>query len=78
VALVVVSVAGFCLFEGDLDGDHHAGSFHVCLAMAVSGLMPASVAALLVAGTALSLTALRAPAVALGVALPPPKSLRPR
>jgi hypothetical protein len=72
--LVVLAVAGFCLFDGNQDSDHHAGSLHVCLAMAVTGLMPAAVAALLATGNAVGLTPPSVAAVALAVVLPPPKS----
>ena len=74
VALVVLAVAGFCLFDGDQDGDHHTGSLHVCLAMLVNSLMPAAVVALLATGTAVALITPRLATVSLGVALPPPKS----
>ena len=74
VTLVVLAIAGFCLFDGDQDGDHHAGSLHVCLAMLVNSLMPAAIAALLAAGAAIVLATPRVATVSLGVALPPPKS----
>lgn len=74
VALVALAVAGFCLFEGDQDCNHHAGSLHVCLAMAVTSLMPAAIAASLASGSTVALIAPRVAAVALAVVLPPPKS----
>ena len=74
VTLVVLAIAGFCLFDGDQDGDHHAGPLHVCLAMLVNSLMPAGIVALLAAGTAIVLATPRVATVSLGVALPPPKS----
>ena len=73
-SLIVLAIAGFCLFDGDQDGDHHAGSLHVCLAMLVNSLMPAAIAALLAAGAAIVLATPRVATVSLGVALPPPKS----
>lgn len=76
LALVVVAIGGFCLLDGDHDGDHHAGSLHVCLAMLVNSLKPAAIVALLVAGAAAVLGTPRLATVSLGVALPPPKSSR--
>ena len=74
VALVALAITGFCLFDGDQDGDHHAGSLHVCLAMLVAGLISAGIVALLAAGRAVPLQTPRVMAVSLGVALPPPKT----
>ena len=74
VALVALAITGFCLFDGDQDGGHHAGSLHVCLAMLVASLVSAGIVALLAAGTAVSLQTPHVAAVSLGVALPPPKT----
>ena len=73
VALVLLAAVGFCLFQGEHDGDQHAGSVHVCLAMLASSLAPIQVIALFVAGSAVMLSVARVTAVTLGVALPPPK-----
>ena len=74
IAIVVLLAAvGFCLFEGDHDGEQHMSSVHVCSAMVVSSPAPASIAALVVIGGALMLSVPRVPAVTLGVPVPPPK-----
>ena len=72
-ALVLLAAVGFCLFEGDHDGDQHAGPVHVCLAMLQSGLVRIPVVDLLVIGGAVILSAAGLTAVTLGVPVPPPK-----
>jgi len=72
-ALVLLAAVGFCLFEGDHDGDQHAGPVHVCLAMLQSGLVRIPVIELLVIGCAVFLSASALTAVTLGVPVPPPK-----
>lgn len=71
--LVLLAAVGFCMFEGDHDGDQHAGPVHVCLAMLQSGLVRIPVIELLVIGGALILSASGLTAVTLGVPVPPPK-----
>ena len=73
ITLVLLAVVGFCIFEGDHDGDQHAGSLHGCLAMVVSSLARIPSTALLATGCAVTLFVKRLPAVTLGVAVPPPK-----
>lgn len=72
-ALVLLAAVGFCLFEGDHDGDQHAGPVHVCLAMLDSGLGRIPIIELLVMGGAVILSASGLTAVTLGVPVPPPK-----
>ena len=72
-ALVLLAAVGFCLFEGDHDGDQHAGPVHVCLAMLESGLGRIPVIELLATGCAVILSASALTAVTLGVPVPPPK-----
>ena len=72
-ALVLLAAFGFCIFEGDHDGDHHAGPLHVCLAMLATSLARASTVTLFVTGSAVMLSVPRVATVILGVALPPPK-----
>jgi hypothetical protein len=71
--LVLLAAVGFCMFEGDHDGDQHAGPVHVCLAMLQSGLVRIPVIDLLVIGGAVMLSAGGLTAVTLGVPVPPPK-----
>lgn len=71
--LILLAAVGFCMFEGDHDGDHHAGSVHVCLAMLGSGLVGSPVIELLVAGSAVILSLRRLTVMTLGVPVPPPK-----
>ena len=71
--LVLLAVVGFCMFEGDHDGDQHTGPVHVCLAMLESGLVRIPVIELLVIGGAVILSASGLTAVTLGVPVPPPK-----
>ena len=72
-ALVLLAAVGFCIVAGDHDGDHHAGSLHVCLAMVAASLAPASTVTLFVTGSTVILSVPRVATVILGVALPPPK-----
>ena len=72
-ALVLLAAVGFCLFEGDHDGDQHAGPVHGCLAMLQSGLVRIPVIELLVIGCAVILSASALTAVTMGVPVPPPK-----
>ena len=72
-ALGLLVAVGFCLFEGDHDGDQHAGPVHVCLAMLESALGRIPVIQLLVVGSAVILTASGLTVVTLGVPVPPPK-----
>jgi hypothetical protein len=71
--LILLAVVGFCLFEGDYEGDHHAGSLHVCFAMVGSSLARTAVIELLVAGSAVNLSLHRLTVMTLGVPVPPPK-----
>ena len=71
--VVLLAAVGFCLFEGDHDGEQHMSSVHVCSAMAVSSSAPTSVAALVVTGGSLLLSVPRVTAVTLGVPVSPPK-----
>jgi len=71
--VVLLAAVGFCLFEGDHDGQHHLSSVHICSAMAVSSPMPASLAALVVTGGVLMLSVARVTTITLGVPVPPPK-----
>lgn len=71
--LVLLAAVGFCMLEGDHDGDQHAGPVHVCLAMLQSGLVRIPVIDLLVIGGAVILSAAGLTAVTLGVPVPPPK-----
>lgn len=73
VALVLAAAGGFCMIDGDHDGDHHAGIVHVCFAMLAASFAPIFVIALLVAGSPVILSPPRAATVALGVLVPPPK-----
>ena len=70
--VVLLATVGFCLFEGDHDGEQHMSSVHVCSAMVVSSPVRAAIA-LVVIGGALMLSVPRVPAVTLGVPVPPPK-----
>lgn len=71
--LILLAAVGFCMFEGDYDGDHHAGSVHVCLAMVGNSLARTAVIELLVAGSAVVLSLHRLTVLTLGVPVPPPK-----
>jgi hypothetical protein len=73
VALVLLAAVGFCTFEGDHDGDQHAGPVHICLAMLESGLVRIPVIELLIIGSAVILSSSGVTAVTLGVPVPPPK-----
>ena len=73
-ALVVLAAVGFCIFDADHDGNHHAGSLHVCLAMLAASLARSPFIELLVVASAVILSLPRLTAVTLGVPVPPPKS----
>lgn len=73
-ALLLIAAAGFCMFEGAHDGDHHhAASVDLCSAMVAASFAPIVLIALLAAGAAVILSAPRAPSVTRGVPVPPPK-----
>lgn len=72
-ALFLLAAVGCCIFEGDHDGDQHAGPVHLCLAMLETDLVRTAVIEFLVIGPVVILSASGLSAVTLGVPVPPPK-----
>ena len=73
-AVILTAAIGFCLFDGDHDGDDHVGSVDLCGAMLPATFMPVLLMGLFVAGATVLLTGGgHLVTVPLGVPHPPPK-----